>query len=308
MKAWLNGRLVELGEAKVSLFDSGLQHGVGLFETMIAREGTVFALMEHLARLRESAAALRLSQGLRIGPLARAVESTLASNALEAARIRVTITGGDLMLAPGSSPKDGATHDPTIAIVAQSPTNYPSELFEAGVRVRIADGRVNPLDLFAGHKTLWYWPRLAELQVASSAGCAESLCFTTANTLASGAVSNVFLVRGDCLVTPLARGEGELSAVLPGITRARVMALAAEVGVSVAREGRLTIDDLLASDEVFLTNSSWGVLPVAHIEARAIGGGTVGPVTKRIRAAYEACVDRETMEGTADGDAPYHDE
>ncbi len=297
MKVWLNGQFLEMSEAKVSLFDSGIQHGVGLFETMAARHGSVYRLMDHLRRLQSSAAALRLSEALRVGPLARAVEMTLDECEFDSARIRVTITGGDLMLAPGSAKGGTTRHDPTIAIVVQPPTHYPEALFESGVRVRVADTRLSAADRFAGHKTLWYWPRLAELQLAATVGCAESLYFTTANTLASGAVSNVFLVSGGKLRTPSARDEGAASPVLPGVTRARILALAAERGIAAEQTERITGDDLLAADELFLTNSSWGVLPVVAVEAHGIAGGAVGEMTKAIREAYENDVESETLAG-----------
>ncbi|MSR29290.1 MAG: hypothetical protein EXS03_06935 [Phycisphaerales bacterium] len=294
MKAWVNGAFVAVEDAKVSLFDSGLQHGIGLFETMVASQGKVHRLMDHLRRLKASATELRLTDELHLGPLAKAVESTLDENSLEAARIRVTVTGGDLMLSPSAQTK-GVRHDPTIAIVAQTLTNYPEELFEKGVRVRVASLRVNPLDAFAGHKTIWYWPRLSELQAAAAAGCSESIHFTVANRLASGSVSNVFLIKDGRLRTPMARGEGEPSAVLPGITRAAVMEIARAQSLVVETSATLSIDDLLGSDEVFLTNSSFGILPVVHVEATPIGSGAVGALTQALRGAYTEMVDDEAL-------------
>jgi branched-subunit amino acid aminotransferase/4-amino-4-deoxychorismate lyase len=298
MQVWLNGRFVSGAEAVVSVFDAGLQHGVGLFETMGARHGRVFRLAAHVERLAASAAALRLTARLRSGPLAEAVQATLERSGLKAARVRVTITGGDLgrLQATGQS-----ALDPTIVVVAQPPTEYPDELFQQGVRVVVAGARANPLDPGAGHKTLAYWSRIAALQQAAAARAGEALWFSTTNHLASGSVSNVFLVRGGELHTPLARGEeapGTVpNPVLPGITRAAIHELADATGVA-HRAGMLTIDDVLGADEAFLTNSSWGVLPVVGVERAAIGGGAVGPVTSRLRAAWLELVERETSAGT----------
>lgn len=294
MKAWVNGALVPLEEARVSLFDAGFQHAIGLFETMHARHGRVFRLMAHLERLRESAEQLRLMEVIRIGPLARAVEDTLEASALAHARVRLTMTGGEMMLAPGVTKRSDVRHDPTIAIVPQAATLYPEALYERGVRVRVATGRQNALDAFAGHKTLWYWPRLAELQEASRLGCSESLWFTVSNRLASGCVSNVFVVRAGMLLTPTARGEAESCPILPGITRHAVIDLARRLGLEVRMSATISIDDVLSADELFLTNSSWGILPVTHVEAGTIGPGTVGALTRHLREEYEALVEAET--------------
>jgi branched-subunit amino acid aminotransferase/4-amino-4-deoxychorismate lyase len=294
MQAWVNGAFVPLTEAKVSLFDSGFQHAIGLFETMHARHGRVFRLMEHLRRLRESAISLRLMERLEIGPLARAVESVVESSALERARVRLTITGGEMMLAPGSTARSQVRHDPTIAIVPQAATIFPDAIYDEGVRVCVAESRTNQLDAFVGHKTLWYWPRLAELQRAGNLGCSESLWFSVTNRLSSGSVSNVFVVKQGAIHTPQARGESERSSALPGVTRGAVMEVARARGIEVHCSATLTIDDVLGADEMFLTNSSWGVLPVTRVEAGTIGSGSVGPIARDLRAAYEALVESET--------------
>ncbi|MSR69963.1 MAG: hypothetical protein EXS17_06430 [Phycisphaerales bacterium] len=297
MKIWLNGRFVELADAKVSLFDAGFQHGVGLFETMTARNGSVFRAMTHLERLKESAVQLGLLEVLQLEPLADAIALTLDKNQATQARVRLTLTAGDLRMlkSPGVA-SEAPRSDPTIAIVVQPPTPYPAELFARGVRVCVAAAKLNGHDPFAGHKTVWYWPRLAELQLAASMGSAESIFFTTANRVACGAVSNIFVVSSGVVRTPPARGEGTgraQSPVLPGVTRGVVLECAKELGLT-AETGELTIDDLLAADEVFLTNSSWGVLPVVAVERTSIGAGTPGRVAQSLRKSYLEVVESET--------------
>ena len=99
---WINGEFVEREAARVSAFDAGLLHGVGLFETMLASRGRVFALERHLARLEGSARDLGLSERLRVAALTEAVRRVVAESGLAAdggrARVRLTLTGGDLNL------------------------------------------------------------------------------------------------------------------------------------------------------------------------------------------------------------------
>lgn len=289
---WLNGEFVSREAARVSAFDAGLQHAVGLFETMLAVGERVHRVDDHVDRLIASARRLGLSASLRAGPLAEAVRRVAQRAGLERARVRLTVTGGDLnMLA---STGQGPT-DPTVLIVAQPATRYPDEMFERGVMALVGESRVSPLDPTAGHKTLSYWWRLRELQRAAGAGAGEALMLQISNHLAGGAVSNVFLVRDGRLFTPIAQGEesGESGAVrspvLPGITRADVLSCARDLSVDV--EARmLSVHDLLGAEEAFLTNSSWGVLPLTAVERSAIGDGRPGPLTLDLRARWQRAV------------------
>jgi branched-subunit amino acid aminotransferase/4-amino-4-deoxychorismate lyase len=310
MTVWLNGTILSRDEARISAFDAGFQHGVGLFETMFARGAEVFRRDAHLQRLARSAEALRLTERLHVRPLGEAIQQTLeahlesASGADGAAatkgpdapplRVRLTLTGGDLNLL---MQRRQPSVDPTILIQIQPATAYPERLTEQGARVVIADGKLNPFDPTAGHKTLNYWPNLFALQEAARKQTDEALHFTITNHLACGSVSNAFVVKEGALLTPIARGEegeGTLpSAVLPGITRTVVREIASALGIGCG-EQMLTITDVLEAEEVFLTNSSWGVLPVVQVEAKAIGDGYVGPITKQLSERYWRLVDEET--------------
>jgi len=143
VKVWVNGSFVDDGSAIISVFDAGFQHSVGLFETMHARNGVVFRGTQHMERLAESAKCLRLTERLQIEPLVEALQMCLTENGLEQARLRLTLTGGNLNLL---NKADGSA-DPTIVIQSQPPTEYPDVLFEKGVHVSLASGRVNPYEL-----------------------------------------------------------------------------------------------------------------------------------------------------------------
>ncbi|HZW06727.1 MAG TPA: aminotransferase class IV [Phycisphaerales bacterium] len=312
MQAFINGAFVDLGAATVPALDAGFQHAVGLFETMLGgvRDGKpwVVALDEHTERLAASAAALDLSPDLRAAALADAVLATVERSGLARARVKLTVTGGDLnLLARGGA--EAKRVDPTILITTQPATVYPEAMLRAGVAAAVADARANNFDPTQGHKTLAYWWRLRELQGAGRKGAAEALVFDATNHLAGGCVSNAFVVKDGVVYTPIARGEegfgpagptGEAeemraagrhlpSPVLPGVTRAWVID---QLGLKGARVERrmVTIDDVLGADELFLTNSSWGVLPVVQLEARAIGQRTPGPVTAGLVDAWREWV------------------
>lgn len=300
---WINGKFVSREEARASAFDAGLLHAVGLFETMLAApiagdeeatRGRVFRIQRHMERLERSARTLGLTDGLKVRALQELVEhvverSELTKTAGSSARVRLTITGGDLNLLSARSEQPP---DPTVMIVAQPATRYPPEMFERGVRIAVAGPRANPLGADDGHKTLNYWWRLRELRAASMKACAEALVLQVTNYLCGGCVSNLFAVRDGTLMTPTARGEEEQlggehlpSPVLPGITRQTIIEAAASIGVGCSRRP-MTIADVLDADEVFLTNSSWGVLPVNAVEAKSIGTGGAGAITLRLRQCW----------------------
>ena len=294
MQVWLNGQFVPRDSATISVFDAGLQHGVGLFETMLARNGAIFRGESHMHRLADSARELLLSERLRIDPLIDAAELTVKRNNLTDARVRLTVTGGNLNLLQSEAKSQV---DPTILIVAQPPTVYPPAFFEKGVMVVIADGRDNPLHPMAGHKTLNYWPRIQALQLAAAKRAGEAIWLSVTNHLSAGSVSNIFLVKDGRLLTPIARGEEEQgglpSPVLPGITRRTIIELAEESDIT-SEKRMLDINDLLGADEVFLTNSSWGVLPVVAVEREQIGEAQVGEITMQLRRAWLDVVEQDT--------------
>jgi len=302
---FLNGNFIDAADARVSAFDAGFQHGVGLFETMLAINAAdgvrVIDAEEHVQRLVDSARTLNLSDSLRGTALVETIERTVAKAGVPRARVRLTITGGDLnMLARDPQAPGQARHDPTVLISVQQATAYPEEMFARGVRVAVADLRVNPLDPFQGHKTLNYWARLRELQRAATKQAGEALVFQVTNYLAGGCVSNAILVKDGKMITPIARGE-ELevadakgsatdgavvpSPVLPGIVRARVLRWADEHEIDVVKR-MVSIEDVLNADELFLTNSSWGVLPVTQVESKPIADGRIGAVTGELIQAW----------------------
>lgn len=292
--AWINGTFVDHAEARVSAFDAGFQHAVGLFETMTATRGRVFRVEQHLERLAQSAAQLRLTDVLRTRALEEAVHAAVEKSQLaegeSRARVRLTLTGGDLnMLAAAATGEPTSAQQPTVVIAVTPATPYPDEMFERGVGLRVAGAKANPFDPTAPHKTLDYWWRLAALREAAGAGMGEALVLQVSNHVCGGAVSNLFCVKDGALLTPIARGEepegGLPSPVLPGVTRAVVREIAQRESIPVDVR-MLTISDVLDADEVFLTNASWGVLPVVRVEQKEIGAALVGPMTKDLRGAW----------------------
>eukprot|EP00752_Nemacystus_decipiens_P016064 g14360.t1 len=291
--------MIDDAQALVSSQDAGFQHGVGLFETMFATHGRVFRLERHLARLKQSAAELGLAADMATEPLAEAVKQTLDANELSEARLRLTVTAGTLSMLRSAEGEDALKVMQTVCVQASEPTAFAPGYFDQGVRVRLYGQGANPFDITAGHKTLNYWARLRSLRQAAASDCAEAVWLSVTNHLASGAVSNIVLVKDGELLTPIARGEEKPEAlpapVLPGVTREAVLEVAQSQGIAVHKQ-MLSVEDLLEADEVFLTNSNWKVLPVVAVEQKTIADGKVGPITRGLREAVLAIVQAETSD------------
>lgn len=297
---WLNGQFVDEADAAVSLRDTGLLHGVGVFTTMRAYGGRVFRLAQHLRRLRDSCQALSIPLPYRDEELSQAIEEVLARNGLSDARGRLTVTRGQAEAA-----SDGLRLQPSVFFTAVELQPYPRELYERGMTAIVLDEqKLNPYDIQAGHKTLNYLSRLAALRSANARGAGEALWFNVHNYLQSGSISNVFLVKNGVILTPptpeqrgdltvAARMPYPRSAVLPGITRAAVIELSRMAGIEV-RPASISINDILDADEIFITNSIMQIMPVCRIERRAVGADKPGPLTRKLSEQLEDLIRTET--------------
>lgn len=288
MLVYLDGRMVDASEARISIFDRGFLFGDGVFESMLALNGRVFRGDRHLARLRQSAARIELSLPLNEDAFSAAFELVLNTNGLRDARLRLTVTRG-----PGR-PGDyvETTGPPTIAITAAEFRPLDRRLYERGVpvvisnRTAIAATAIDP-----AIKSISRLASVLARREASRAGAFEALMLNPDGCLTEGTASNLFLVIDGSLTTP-----GTAEGGLPGVTREAVIELAGQAGMRVS-EGRVPAALLANVDEVLLTNTSWGVLPVSAIDGNVVGAGAVGPVGRRLLAAYRALLRRETGGG-----------
>ncbi len=259
MKAWLNGAVVDLDAARVSVLDHGLTVGDGVFETAKVVGGVPFALTRHLSRLASSAAGL----GLVPPPqphLRDAVAATLEANAdrsTEPMRLRITLTGGTSPL--GSERGDDG---PTL-VVALAPLRS----WAPTAKVVVVPWTRNERAPTAGLKTTSYADNVVALARAKAEGGTEALFANTVGDLCEGTGSNVFLVvAGELVTPPLSSG------CLSGVTRALVLEWTGAV------ERDLPLAALDQATEVFLTSSTRDVQGVHAVGGRDLAGAP-GPVT-----------------------------
>lgn len=279
-KVFLNNKLVDIDKARISVTDSGFLYGAGLFETMRSYKGTVFSLKDHLDRLFFSSRSLSINNPYDRKYLTDTIYKVLQANKLTDARLRLTLTNGPIS-------QSDEQRAPTLLITATKLQPYPAEYYEKGVLVVLCPFRQNAGEPTCGHKTTSYFSRLIALNRAHQKRAAEALWFTTNNRLAEGCISNVFLVKDSVLYTPPIE-----TPVFAGVARKTVCQIALTNSIKLV-EKDLYIDDVLAANEIFLTNVIMQIMPVNSVEKHMVGDGKVGPMTKKLQKHFDEFIKNE---------------
>ena len=278
---WFNGELISANEACVSPFDLGLTVGLGVFETMAAYDGKVFAYNLHHARLIKSAEVFALPVPER-SLITAAITEVIDANYYHQGRyrIRVTLSGGVNQLGGGSEQGD--------VMVTARPADSASGASITLAKLAWVPFVINERAATAGVKSTSYADHVLAYRHALNAGADEALMLNTQGHLAEGSMSNVFVVKDGVVQTPsLASG------CLPGVTRQLVIALCADLDLPI-KECQLGEQDIDSADEIFLTSSLREIQAAALLgtEARATEAVT-GEVTVRLAEAYAEMIRKE---------------
>jgi branched-chain amino acid aminotransferase len=284
-KVWINGKLFDKAEAKISVFDHGLLYGDGVFEGIRIYAGKVFRLREHLDRLYESARHIFLEIPFPREQIAQAVLDTVQANAKQEGYIRLVVTRGPGTL--GLDPRKCS--EPQVIIIVDDISLYPPDSYEKGLRVITASViRNHPNALNPRIKSLNYLNNILAKIEAERAGCPEAIMLNHNGEVAECTADNIFLVKHGILRTPhLAAG------ILEGVTRNLVLELAREAKIPV-QETALTRHDVYSADECFLTGTAAEVAPIVECDGRPIGNGKPGPLTRQLRERFQQCVRQTT--------------
>jgi len=277
LKIWLNGRLVDEADAKVSVFDHGLLYGDGVFEGIRVYSRRVFELEAHLRRLYESAKAIRLDVPMQKNELTSAIERTVEANGIVDGYIRLVVTRGvgNLGLNPFTC------KDSSLFIIADKIQLYSEELYETGMKIISATtARNHPLTIPPQVKSLNYLNNILAKIEALDNNVPEAVMYNHEGYVAEATGDNVFIVRNGVICTPPVE-----AGALEGITRNLVIRLAKKEGLEVV-EKNLTRCDLYICDEFFLTGTAAEVIGIVEIDGRTVGDGKPGLVTKLLREKF----------------------
>ncbi len=279
--ASINGRVVPAEEARVSVLDTGFTFGDGVYETLRTYAGRPLAYDRHLRRLRASAERLGIALDVSDDEMRRRLGELLARAGNPESFVRLIVTRG----VGDCSYRFERVQGPTVVIFVRAHEPAAESTYTEGLDVALASVRRNhPQALDPAIKAINLLNNVLAVREAQARGAAEALLLNQQGELAEGASSNVFVVRGGRVSTP------PLSAgILAGITRELVMEVAPGAGVAIHEE-TLTLSDLRAADEAFITSSLKEVAPIRRLDGQAIGAGRPGPVTLALLHAYRACL------------------
>jgi branched-chain amino acid aminotransferase len=277
-KVYINGKLHDKADAKISVYDHGLLYGDGVFEGIRIYDGKIFRLKAHVDRLFESAKAIKLDIPMTREQMAKAIQDTVLANDKKNGYIRPIVTRGAGTL--GLDPRK--TSDPQVIIIVDDIALYPPELYESGMEIAtVATIRNHPAALNPRIKSLNYLNNILAKIEGIQQGCLESLMLNHKGEIAECTGDNIFLIKDRLLRTPPID-----AGVLAGITRDAVIELAREARIPV-EEISLTRHDVFVADECFLTGTAAEIIPVVKCDGRPIGSGKPGPMTRQLREAFQ---------------------
>ena len=287
----VNGRLSSPEDAVVPALDRGFLYGDSVYEVLWWHRGVLVQAKDHFERLRASGRRIYLSLPEGDARWHAAIEPVVAASGCsrdEDAYVRLVVTrgAGALGLAVG----EGLV--PTVVVIV-APAHRPGE--EERRRglsaLCVARLRNDARALDPAAKTGNYMNNLLALHEARVQGADDALLLNAAGEVTEATTSNVYLVRGGALVTPAIS-----AGILEGTTRRRILSLCAAAGLPVSERSVLPAE-LVSAEEIFLSSSVRGVVPVVRLDGRTVGAGVRGPVTERVHRMFEAAADAEAEAG-----------
>ena len=278
---WYDGKLVPWREANTHVLTHSLHYGLSVFEGLraykTANGPAIFRLKEHTDRLFSSAHIYRMAMPFDKPTLIEAQKEVVRANNLDSGYVRpIAFYGSENM---GVSPRGAKVH---VAIAAWPWGAYLGEEgMEKGIRVRTssyARHHVNVTMARAKFAATYANSILANMEALDD-GYDEALLLDVDGFVAEGAGENLFIVKDGVLYEP------EIASALCGITRATIIALAKDLGLTVISK-RLTRDDIYIADEAFFTGTAAEVTPIRELDRRQIGEGKRGPITTKLQSLY----------------------
>lgn len=270
---FLDGYLVPEKKSLVQSLTPGILSGKGVFETMRSYDGKIFALKEHLHRMRLGLKALGIALPLSEEKIRFYIYRALVSNRLKNARVRLTVWQG--------------SKTARISIIVLSYQSHAPLKYRRGFKGIISDIRYDRADISPHVKSINYLSLMAASRQARKSGNDEALLLNSKGYVVEGSRTNIFFIKGKILCTP-----DLLSGCLRGITRQQVLAIGPKLGLK-TKQVLAKPEDIFSADEAFLTNSLLGIMPLTSLQGRLIGQGRMGPWTEKILNSYAKLVLQE---------------
>ena len=274
--AFVQGRYVPIGEAAIPITDWGFLRSDATYDVVTVWDGAFFRIDAHLERFLRSCRRWRLDPGLTPTQITEVLAQCVRLSGLRASYVEMICTRGQ--------PPWGS-RDPRLAVNQFYAFAVPyvwianAEQREKGLHLMISDVQRIPAASVDPTAKNYHWNDLTMgLLGALDAGADSVLLVDASDNVVEGPGFNVFCVSKGTLVTP---NEG----MLEGVSRRTVIEIAQSLGLTLQARA-VPADELRTADEVFISTSGGGVLPVTRVDGRAIGDAMPGPITRRLVQTY----------------------
>lgn len=278
MICWANGEQQSADDLRISPYDHGFLYGLGFFETFRTYEGKVFLFDAHMDRLRSALSEYRIKMQYTDEELRQAIHSLFVENGSEDGYFRLNVSAGvhDIGLAPTSYER------PNVFILQKTLVLPPVHTEKEGVWLQT---KRNEPESAVRHKSHQYANNVLGRLELPSLREVEGFFVNSEGFVAEGITSNIFWVKQGILYTPSLK-----TGILPGTTRAFVLRLVDELGVSV-REGLFSPTELEVAEEVFITNAIQELVPIRNVGTTEFLGSK-GSIYRQLHSGYQRAVNR----------------
>ena len=276
--AWMNGTVLPIADAKVGVTDWGITHSDAVYDVVPVVEGGFFRLDLYLERFEASMATGRFEIGISRAQIAQALIEMVGTSGLENAYCAMVAMRGTPVVPGSRDPRDCINHFYTWCVPYVHVIK--PDVASKGASLMIPDNaRRLPVDSVNSRAKNYHWGDFTNgLFQAKYNGFESALLLNHAGNVTEGPGFNVFAVKGDAVVTP------DLG-VLEGITRRTVLEICQSLGLTTVVRA-LDMHELLEADEVFISSSGGGAMPISKINCRVFGKGRAGPISMRIAEQY----------------------
>ena len=276
--AWMNGTVIPISQAKIPVNDWGLVHSDITYDVVPVIDGAFFRFDEYLARFLSSMEDLHLDPGISKRDIQAALHQMVSKSSLRDSYVAMVCSRGKPKIAGSRDPRDCDNHFfawcvPYVHIIKPETVAQGATAWIAQNAYRIPENSVNP------RVKNYHWGDFTQgIFEAKDKNYETVILLDYDGNVTEGPGFNVFAVKDKVLITP---DKG----VLAGVSRKTVLEMAEHLGINTSVRS-LSVEELLEADEVFLSSSGGGVIPIIRVNETIFGNGASGPISVQLNETY----------------------
>ncbi len=278
--AWMNGTVIPISQAAIPVNDWGLVHSDITYDVVPVIDGAFFRFDEYLARFLSSMENLHLDPGMSKRDIKAALHQMVSKSRLRDSYVAMVCSRGKPKIAGSRDPRDCDNHFfawcvPYVHVIKPEVVEQGATAWIAQNAYRIPENSVNP------RVKNYHWGDFTQgIFEAKDKNYETVILLDYDGNVTEGPGFNVFAVKDKVLITP-DRG------VLAGVSRKTVLEMAEHLGINTSVRS-LSVEELLEADEVFLSSSGGGVIPIIRVNETIFGNGASGPISVQLNVTYWA--------------------